>query len=166
MPHTNAVRRTAGCRLTTLPCALPCRSALLYAAEEYASRQLSLSGPLLGPAATAALPLRYLGPQPSLVDDGSSDQAPTAAVTHWVVADVSARQGLSLVAAALQHRSGSGRVGLLLNSAAAAAGQELTPIEQLLAGVASGQLEAGTLAVGGGAGRGLWLGWGVRRLPC
>lgn len=66
-----------------------------------------------------------------------------------MVVDVTGRQGLALAAAALQHRSASGRVGLLLNSAAAAGGQPLAPVERLLAGVASGRLEAGASRCGG-----------------
>lgn len=58
-----------------------------------------------------------------------------------MVADVTSEQGLRLAAAALQHRSTAGRVGLLLNSAAAAAGRPLAPVEQLLAAVGSGQWE-------------------------
>jgi NAD(P)-dependent dehydrogenase (short-subunit alcohol dehydrogenase family) len=90
------------------------------------------------------------------VDDdeaGSPPEAPLAAVTHWVVADVASRQGLQLVAAALAHRSSSGRLGLLINSAAGAAvgsapqdvEQRLLPIEKLLVAVGSGLLDTGVV---------------------
>lgn len=84
-------RRRSGCS-AALPCPAQCvcsgqtqscpRSPLLLPpsplikpnkmcrADEYASRQLSLSGPLLGLNGTAAaLPLRYFGPEASLVEE-------------------------------------------------------------------------------------------------
>ena len=118
---------------------LPCPA---NQADEYPTRQLALVGPLLSPlnGTAAALPARYFGPEESLVEEG---QAPLASTTHWVVADAATRQGLALVAAALQHRSTTGRLALLLNSAAAAAGQPLTPVERLVAAVGSGLLQPG-----------------------
>jgi NAD(P)-dependent dehydrogenase (short-subunit alcohol dehydrogenase family) len=82
-------------------------------------------------------------------EEGSPAEAPLAAVTHWVVADVASRQGLQLVAAALAHRSSSGRLALLVNSAAGGAvgaapkEQRLLPIEKLLVAVGSGLLDTG-----------------------
>ena len=70
-------------------------------AEEYAARQLVLTGPLLGPAATArhagtpdgaGLWVRYYGPEASLLDDEDASAARMASVTHWVVADVTQKQ--------------------------------------------------------------------------
>ncbi|KAL4857496.1 UDP-glucose:glycoprotein glucosyltransferase [Chlorella vulgaris] len=134
--------------------------------DEYPSRQLALTGPLLGLHATAAAPgsasqqaglqVRYFGPQPSLAaDDGEGEgeetAAPLAAVTHWVAADVGTRQGLKLVAAALQHRSSAGRMAVLVNSAAAAAAAgkaaaeraaaDLLPVERVVVAVCSGLLD-------------------------
>lgn len=153
--------------------------------EEYAARQLSLAGPLLGPAASGPHPgtpegpglwVRYFGPEKSLLEEDSSlftdnnadnnadNDAPEgsssgegtggaggarsasrlASVTHWVVADVATRQGLQLAAAALQHRSPVGRLALLVNSNAGAAGRadELLPVERFVVAAASGLFEA------------------------
>ncbi|KAI3430615.1 hypothetical protein D9Q98_005207 [Chlorella vulgaris] len=134
--------------------------------DEYPSRQLALTGPLLGLHATAAAPgsapqqaglqVRYFGPQPSLAaEDGEGEAeanaAPLAAVTHWVAADVGTRHGLKLVAAALQHRSSAGRLAVLVNSAAAAAAAgeaaaervtaDLLPVERVVVAVCSGLLD-------------------------
>ncbi len=93
-------------------------------------------------------------------DEGQGGQSgqQLAAVTHWVVADVGSRSGLRLVAAALQHRSSQGRVGLLVNAAGAAAPgvplaqQQLLPIERVLVAVSAGLFDTGGGRLGPGRG--------------
>jgi len=70
-----------------------------------------------------------------------------------VAADLSSRQGLRLVAAALQYRSSGGRLAVLVNAAAAAAagdgkGLQLAPIERLLAAVSRWLLPTGGRGLG------------------
>lgn len=91
-----------------------------------------------------------------------------AAVTHWVAADVCSRQGLRLVAAALQYRSSNGRLAVLVNSAGAGAAaasaegareQRLAPIERLLVAVSSGLLQTGGQPGGVAGWLVLGMGW-------
>lgn len=96
---------------------------------------------------------------PTTFASTQGSQQHLAAVTHWVAADVCSRQGLRLVAAALQYRSSGGRLAVLVNAAGAAAagdGKELrlAPIERLLAAVSSGLLQTGGRVWGDGLGGG------------
>ena len=113
------------------------------------------------PASCARAPTTFASTQGS--------QQHLAAVTHWVAADVCSRQGLRLVAAALQYRSSAGRLAVLVNAAGAATAgdgkeQRLAPVERLLVAVSSGLLQTGG-RVSGMGGQAWRLSWPAV-LPC
>lgn len=113
-------------------------------------RQLRQGTPLCMAAGAQLISVPLHRPHPSHPPPATAQgsQQHLASVTHWVAADVTSRLGLRLVAAALQYRSSSGRVAVLVNSGAAAAGsdskgQRLAPIERLMVAVSSGLLQTG-----------------------
>lgn len=104
-----------------------------------------LTGCQLGRAALDALRLRFFVHGPAAGEGegqglGGQGGQPQPEVTHVVVVDPDTTQGLQLAAAALQHRSPKGRVGLVVH--AATPGQQLAPVTQLLLAAATGGIEA------------------------